>query len=75
MGTRQVLSQVFLERLQPCLVCDPAKIFLGIQVLIVYGFPTQPIKLKLGLQIDGTLLIVTPGPFKQSSQLEIGKIQ
>jgi hypothetical protein len=29
MGTRQVLSQVFLEHFQPFLVCDPAKNFLA----------------------------------------------
>jgi hypothetical protein len=35
-------------------VHDPAKVFLN-QSLVIYFFPTAPIKLKLGMQIDGRL--------------------
>jgi len=37
----------------------PCKNISRIQVLVTYFFPTPPIKLKLGLQIDGRLLIAT----------------
>jgi hypothetical protein len=37
----------------------PCKNISHIQVLVTYFFPTPPIKLKLGLQIDGSLLIAT----------------
>jgi hypothetical protein len=37
--------------------------------LVIYFFPTSPIRLKLGLQTGGRLLIATPpGPIKLSSQ-------
>jgi hypothetical protein len=42
------------EHLHWCLVCDPAKIFFP---LVIYFFPTLPIKLKMGLQVGGRLLI------------------
>ncbi len=50
----------------PCLRASPAvpsmwpcKNISCVQVLVTYFFPTPPIKLKLGLQIDGRLLIAT----------------
>jgi len=50
-----------LEHLQLCFVCDLCKNISRIQVLVILLFynPTTPIKLKLGLQIGGRLLIVT----------------
>jgi hypothetical protein len=38
-------------------VCGPAKSISHIQVLVIYSFATPPIRLKLGQQIGGRLLI------------------
>ncbi len=51
-------SDGYLEHLHQRSVRDLAKIF-HIQVLVTNFFPTPPIKLELGLQIGGRLLIQT----------------
>jgi hypothetical protein len=38
-------------------MCDPAKIFFISKFLVTYSFATPPIKLELGQQIGGGLLI------------------
>jgi hypothetical protein len=55
--------------LQQCSVCDPAK-KLSHPNLVVYIFPTPPIKLKLGQQTAGRLQIKPPGPmiFRNTEQ-------
>jgi len=52
---------VLLARASPAVVLSmwPCKNISYIQVLIIYFFPTPPIKLKLGLRIGGRLLIAT----------------
>jgi hypothetical protein len=47
----------------------PRKNILSHPSLVIYFFPTSAIRLKLGLQTGGRLLIATPpGPIKLSSQ-------
>jgi hypothetical protein len=43
--------------LQQCSSCDPAKLFFTSKFSYIYSFATPPIKLKLGQQIGGELLI------------------
>ncbi len=45
-----------LDHFQRCSVCNPAKYFSHPSV-VIYFFPTPPIKLKLGLQMGASLLI------------------
>jgi hypothetical protein len=52
----------------------PYKIIFHIQLLATNFLPTPPIKLKLGLQVGGRLLI-DYSPIKPSSQLETGSNQ
>jgi len=58
---RCVCVCVLLVRASPAVVLSmwPCKNISYIQVLIIYFSPTPPIKLKLGLQIGGRLLIAT----------------
>jgi hypothetical protein len=48
----------FVRDLQWCSYVTPQKYFWD-PSLVIYFFPTPPIKLKLGLQISGRLLIAT----------------
>jgi hypothetical protein len=52
-------AKIMLEHLHQCSVCDPAKIFLMSKFYLLTFFQPHPIKLKLGLQIGGRLLIAT----------------
>jgi hypothetical protein len=53
-------------------VCDPAEYF-SHPSLVIYFFPTPPIKLKLGLQTGGETRNSNPsGSFKLSSQSTAG---
>jgi hypothetical protein len=45
------------EHLQRCSVCNPPKIIFTSKFSYIYFFATPPIKLKLGQQIGGGLLI------------------
>ncbi len=70
----QVLKEVGTEDLQRCPICGPANIFLTSKLLTFLATP--PIKLKLGLQIGGRVLIAThPGtnqtiyPIRSKEQL------
>ncbi len=66
---QQYFSHRRLEQLHRCSVCDPAKIFLVSKMrLVIYFFLTPPIKLKLGLQTSGRLLIANNLEIKISSQ-------
>jgi hypothetical protein len=58
-GKQYAMAHImFLEHLQWCSMW-PWKNISHIQVLVTYCFPTLPIKLKLGLQIGGRLLMAT----------------
>ncbi len=57
-GPWDIKAGLWLDHLKWCSVCDPAKDFLN-PSLVIYFFPTQPKKLKTGLQIGGRLLIPT----------------
>jgi len=54
----------------------PCKHISHIQVFVINFCPTPPIKLKLGLQVRGRLLIANPlEPIKPSTQSETGSSQ
>jgi hypothetical protein len=69
-------GSTYLQHLQLCSVCDPAKKkFLTSEFSYLLFFPTPPIQLKLGLQIGGRLLTSSNflrGPIKLSSQSTAG---
>jgi hypothetical protein len=50
---------ILWEHLHQRSVCDPANIFLTSKFLLTNFFPTPHIKLKMGLQVGGRLLITT----------------
>jgi hypothetical protein len=55
--TKKELSTRLLEESPEVLNMGPCKNISQIQVPVIYFFPTPPIKLKLGLQIGGRLLM------------------
>ncbi len=56
--TNKALSTRLLEKSPEVLNMEPCKNISQIQVSVIYFFPTPPIKLKLGLQIDGKLMAI-----------------
>jgi hypothetical protein len=53
-------------------MCDPERNISHIQVQLFALFPTLPIKLKLGLQIGGRLLIATELDYLANQQQVLG---